>query len=45
MGLSGVLEIDGVKRSLPHFVKAKSMIALNERAIEKGAEFIRALAR
>jgi 2-oxoisovalerate ferredoxin oxidoreductase beta subunit len=45
VGLSGVLEIEGVKRSMPHFVKAKSMIALNERAIEKGAEFIRALAR
>jgi 2-oxoisovalerate ferredoxin oxidoreductase beta subunit len=41
VGLSGVLDIDGVKRSLPHFVKAKSMIALNQRAIEKGVEFVR----
>jgi 2-oxoisovalerate ferredoxin oxidoreductase beta subunit len=45
VGLSGVLDIDGVKRSLPHFVKAKSMIALNERAIEKGVAFIRELPR
>jgi 2-oxoisovalerate ferredoxin oxidoreductase beta subunit len=45
VGLSGVLDIDGVKRSLPHFVKAKSMIALNERAIEKGVAFIRELSR
>jgi 2-oxoisovalerate ferredoxin oxidoreductase beta subunit len=45
VGLSGVLDIDGVKRSLPHFVKAKSMLPLNERAIDKGADFIRTLAR
>ncbi len=45
VGLSGVLDVEGVKRSLPHFVKAKSMIALNERAIEKGVEFVRAQSR
>jgi len=38
---SGLLDIDGVKRALPHFVKAKHLIPLNEKAIDRGAQFIR----
>jgi Pyruvate/2-oxoacid:ferredoxin oxidoreductase gamma subunit len=38
---SGILDADGVKHALPHFVKARHLIPLNEKAIDAGAEFIR----
>ncbi len=38
---SGILTLDGVKHDLPHFVKAKHTIPLNEKAIDRGAEYVR----
>jgi 2-oxoisovalerate ferredoxin oxidoreductase beta subunit len=38
---AGILDPEGVRRALPHFVKARHLIPLNEKAIEAGAESVR----
>lgn len=38
---SGVLDLEGVLRALPHFIKAKHTLPLNEKAVRKGVEFVR----
>lgn len=38
---TGVLEKETVIESLPHYIKRKNLIPLNEQAIQKGIEFVR----
>jgi 2-oxoisovalerate ferredoxin oxidoreductase beta subunit len=36
---SGVLDLEGVVKAMPHFIKAKQTIPLNEKAIRRGAAY------
>ncbi len=38
---SGLLDLAEVKSGLAHFIKAKQTLALNEKAIQRGADFVR----
>jgi 2-oxoisovalerate ferredoxin oxidoreductase beta subunit len=38
---SGLLDLDGVAAAMPHFIKAKQTIPLNEKAIRAGADYAR----
>ncbi len=38
---TGLLDLAGVKRSLPHFIRARKTIPLNEKAIDLGAAYVK----